>query len=364
VSSLLSFNDPALAKHLLAGIHTFAAQCGLVKIMEVCGTHTMEIGRLGLRPLLPANVTLISGPGCPVCVTPGSVIDAAATCALDKRVTVLTFGDMVRVPGNVTSLAQAKTSGAAVEVVTSPLQCIDIALAAPQRRFLFIAVGFETTIPAVARAVVLATERKIDNLTFLVCHRTVPRALDVLCADPAIGISGFLLPGHVSAILGESVYAPLARQGFPAAITGFEPLDILGGIHAVLAMIATKKPAISNMYPRVVRPEGNIHARELIEEIFEPVDALWRGIGIIPGTGLALRSSYRHLDAVTRWDLRLDDSTMPAGCSCGSVLRGIISPDRCPLFASVCTPESPVGPCMVSSEGSCAAYFKYETWQQ
>jgi hydrogenase expression/formation protein HypD len=364
VSAPVAFADAGLARRLLDSMHKLAARCGQIKIMEVCGTHTMEIGKLGLRPLLPPNVALISGPGCPVCVTPGGVIDAAALCGLQHNLTVLSFGDMVRVPGVKTSLEKEKTRGLKVEVVTSPLQAVSFAQANPSVNYLFIAVGFETTVPVVARAVMLASEQKLDNLTFLVSHRTVPRALDALCADRRIGISGFMLPGHVSAILGEQPYQNLTTLGFPSAITGFESLDILGGLHAVVEMIATKTSKVVNMYPRVVSPEGNPHARRLIETVFEPIDALWRGIGVIPGTGLGLRPAFEKFDATRRFGITLDETGMPDGCSCGDVLRGIITPVQCPLFGAACTPQTPVGPCMVSSEGSCAAYFKYEDWQR
>jgi hydrogenase expression/formation protein HypD len=358
--ALHDFGSPDVARGLLKAIHADARRCGRVKIMEVCGTHTMEIGRLGLRALLPDTVELVSGPGCPVCVTPGAVIDAAARCATGHAATVLTFGDMIRVPGDITSLSDAKAAGGAIEVVTSPLQAVTIAESRPKHPHVFIAVGFETTIPTVARAVTLAAERGVDNLSFLVCHRLVPPALDVLLADEEVGIRAFLLPGHVSAIIGTHAYSPVATAGIPAAITGFEPLDILGGIQAVLSMLVGTPAEVVNRYGRVVRAEGNIRARELIEEVFEPVDALWRGIGVIPRSGLALRQRYARFDATRAPGVAVARESMPKGCGCGDVLKGIIRPDQCPLFAGACTPETPRGPCMVSSEGSCAAYYKYE----
>jgi hydrogenase expression/formation protein HypD len=286
--SLHDFGIPEVARGLLEGIRRHASRCGRVKIMEVCGTHTMEIGRLGLRALLPGNLELVSGPGCPVCVTPGAVIDAAARCATEHGATVLTFGDMIRVPGDRTSLEEAKAGGGSVAVVTSPLQAVRAAEESPGRAHVFVAVGFETTIPTVARAVELAEERGVGNLSFLVCHRLVPPALDVLLGDKELEIAGFMLPGHVSAIIGADAYGAVAAAGIPAAVTGFEPLDILGGIHAVVEMAAEGRGGVRNMYPRVVRPEGNRRARELIDRVFEPVDAAWRGIGTIPGSGLVL----------------------------------------------------------------------------
>ena len=355
------FRDGQLASRLLGRIRAVAAGLPVVKIMEVCGTHTMEIGRQGLRSLLPANIELLSGPGCPVCVTPGSVIDAAAQLAARPHTTVMTFGDMIRVPGTTTSLQAAKAAGASVIVATSPLQILEFASKDSSCQYVFVAVGFETTIPSVAAAVSQVKARGISNASFLVSLRVVPEALDALVADASIGLSGFLLPGHVSAIIGEAPYQRLVKAGLPAAITGFEPLDILSGLLHVLEMIASGIPAVVNAYTRVVHKDGNPQARAMIDAVFEPCDALWRGIGVIPGAGLRLRAEFASLDAEKRFGVTASGGaeTMPAGCSCGEVLRGRMPPDKCPLFGTVCTPDNPVGPCMVSSEGSCAAYHRY-----
>jgi hydrogenase expression/formation protein HypD len=357
--NLALYRDPEIARKLLAGIHKRAEGLGTTRIMEVCGTHTMEIGRLGLRALLPATVELISGPGCPVCVTPGAVIDAAVELALAKNVTILTFGDMIRVPGDAASLQHAKASNGRVAVVSSSLQALQNAAENPSREHVFIAVGFETTLPSTARTVLLARERAIRNLSFLVCHRIVPPALDALIADPDIGIRGFMLPGHVSAIIGEKPYERLTEKNIPSAITGFEPVDILAGIHAIIDMIAHGTAAVRNQYPRVVRPEGNPRALAMIDRVFEIDDALWRGIGTIPRSGMVLRKEYADFDAAKRYDLKPLADTMPKACSCGNVLKGKIHPDECPLFGKKCTPDNPVGPCMVSTEGSCAAYYRF-----
>jgi hydrogenase expression/formation protein HypD len=358
--SLVNFSDPVTAKLLLDKIAKAAATLGRVRIMEVCGTHTMEIGRLGLRGLLPKNIELISGPGCPVCVTPGSYIDAAATIALSSRFRIVTYGDMVRVPGISTSLDEAKSKGAAIDVVTSPLQAIEIAKNKPNEQVVFLAVGFETTAPASAKAIIAAKNDGLKNLSFFISHKIVPPALSVLISDKEIGISGFLLPGHVSAIIGQQPYQFLAQQGLPAAITGFEPLDILSGIFLVCDMLSHKKAAILNAYTRVARTEGNPRALEIVYSVFHVADALWRGIGMLPMSGLSLKNDYREFDATQRFGIPPDaEAEMPEACSCGNVLKGRIRPDECPLFAKTCTPEKPVGPCMVSSEGSCAAYFKY-----
>jgi hydrogenase expression/formation protein HypD len=266
----------------------------------------------------------------------------------------------VRVPGIRTSLDEAKSRGGRVEVVTSPLQTLDIARSNPQEQVVFLTVGFETTTPASAKAIVNAKHDGIKNLSFFVSHKIVPPALSVLVADRALEISGFLLPGHVSAIIGQKPYQLIAEAGLPGVITGFEPLDILSGIFMVCDMLRNKKAAILNAYTRIARPEGNPVARKTVSSVFEIADSLWRGIGMLPMSGLAIKKEYKKFDAVDRFGLALDGAAdMPRACSCGDVLKGRIRPDECLLFAKTCTPETPVGPCMVSSEGSCAAYFKY-----
>ncbi len=353
-----AFNDPTAARSLVGAISSLAKCLPVVRLMEVCGTHTMEIGRLGIRQLLPENVRLISGPGCPVCVTPAEYIDVAADLACSHGVRIATFGDLFRVPGNRRSFAQAKAAGAAVEVVTSPRAALDIARN-HAGQVVFTAVGFETTIPATAAAIKAAAAEGFDNLSFLVAHRLVPPALEALLADPSLRISGFLLPGHVSVIVGARAWGALINSGVPGVITGFEALDILAGICRLLDLLVRKETAIRNEYTRVVLPQGNPAALRLIEEVYEPCDAIWRGIGTIPGSGLRLRPRFAAFDASIRFGLQAPGDAMPEGCSCGNVLKGMIPPEECPLFGTACTPENPVGPCMVSSEGSCAAAFKY-----
>jgi hydrogenase expression/formation protein HypD len=353
------FSDAATAAGLIAAMRTCAERLEAVRIMEVCGTHTMEIGRLGLRKLLPENIELISGPGCPVCVTPASYFDALAGLALEKDVRIAAFGDLFRVPGNRTSLAQAKARGAAIDIVSSPRAALAVAENNAGREIVFTAVGFETTAPATAAAVREAAARKRGNLSFCVAHRLVPPALEALCADPALNVSAFLLPGHVSAVIGEAAYAPLGNRKIPGVVTGFEPLDILAGIVSILEMLSKNSPSIQNLYPRVARKEGNIAARKLIHDIYEPVDAVWRGMGTLPASGLRLRPRWGEWDAERKYGLVIDKDEMPPGCSCGDVLKGLRRPDGCALFGKACTPGHPVGPCMVSSEGSCAAFYKY-----
>jgi hydrogenase expression/formation protein HypD len=361
--NLVDFNDTGAAEKLLEKIRNIAFGVDRIRIMEVCGTHTIEIGRLGLRSLLPSTIELVSGPGCPVCVTPGSYIDSAVELALQKKVRIVTFGDMVRVPGNRASLEEAKAEGAHIEVVTSPLQTLEIARRHPDEEIVFLAVGFETTVPATAKSLLDAKAAKISNISFLVSHRTVPPALAALINDKEIALSGFLLPGHVSAIIGEAPYQFIGRQGLPAVITGFESTDILMGIFHVCSMIAQGSPKVVNAYSRIVKKDGNPLAVRTYEKVFEPADALWRGIGVIPKSGLSIREEYADFDAAKKHGISLDpdaSSDQPDGCSCGGVLKGVIKPLECPLFATACTPRTPVGPCMVSSEGSCAAYYKYE----
>ena len=354
-----AFRDTATAKRLIAAITSRAGGLGTVRIMEVCGTHTMEIGRQGIRQLLPENIELISGPGCPVCVTPAPYFDALAGLALEKNVRVVTFGDLFRVPGNRTSFAQAKAQGAAIDIVTSPLAAVAIAHQDPGRETIFAAVGFETTAPSTAAAVREAASQKCAHLSFLVAHRLVPPALEALLSDPDLRISAFLLPGHVSAIIGEAAYGALVERGIPGAIAGFEPLDILAGILSILDMLADNNPSVKNVYPRVVRKEGNIAAQKLMYETYESCDAAWRGIGTLPASGLKLLPRYADFDAALKYGLSIDAGETVKGCSCGEVLKGLRRPDKCPLFGKSCTPDHPVGPCMVSSEGSCAAYLKY-----
>ncbi len=354
----VAFNDPAAARALVNTIAGLARRLPEVRLMEVCGTHTMEIGRLGIRQLLPDSVRLISGPGCPVCVTPAAYIDAAAELAVSQGVCIATFGDLFRVPGNRRSFAQVKAAGAGIEVVASPRAALDLARKS-SGEVVFTAVGFETTIPATAAAVKAAASEGITNLSFFVAHRLVPPALDVLLADSSLRISGFLLPGHVSAIVGAGAYGTLIRRGVPGVITGFEALDILAGICGLLGLLAGNEVAIKNEYTRVVPEDGNPAARRLMEEVYEPCDAIWRGIGMLPQSGLRLRPEFAAFDASVRYGLKEQGDEMPEGCGCGRVLKGLIPPEECLLFGAACTPENPVGPCMVSSEGSCAAAFKY-----
>jgi hydrogenase expression/formation protein HypD len=352
--------ERAQAAPWLEEIRRLAGSLGReVRIMEVCGTHTVSIRRAGLRSLLPENVRLLSGPGCPVCVTPAGYIDLALSLLDQPDLVVATFGDMLKVPGASGSSLSSRMGSGRLRILYSPAELPALARAGA-RPVVFLGVGFETTAPTVAAAFLQAAREDIRNLYLFAAFKTVPPALRALLADPESRLDGFLLPGHVSAILGLEPYRFLEQPGgLPGAVTGFEPLDLLRGILDLLRQIAAGTHRIENSYPRVVRPRGNPRAREVLAELLEPEDALWRGLGPIPASGLRLRQPFRTLDASARFDLPPVWNSEPPGCGCARVLLGRLEPEACPLFGRSCTPESPIGPCMVSSEGSCAAAFRY-----
>lgn len=360
-----AFRNPQLARDLIAAINRTVEEAGRpLNLMEVCGTHTMSIGRYGFRSVMPAGLTLLSGPGCPVCVTANRDIDRAIALARIPDVTVATFGDMMRVPGSSTTLAAEKAAGRDVRMVYSPIDAVDLAERAPERQVVFIAVGFETTAPAIAATVLEAQARGLANFSVFCAHKTTPPALRAIADDPETKIDGFILPGHVSTITGLAPYRFLVDEfGIPGVVTGFEPVDILTSVELLCRMAARGEARIENAYQRGVSADGNPVARALVDQVFEPCDAVWRGLGTLPSSGLAVRPAFADFDAARRFGEQLDALTEPtrepAGCRCGDVLRGAIAPSACPLFGRACTPEHPVGPCMVSSEGSCAAYFRY-----
>lgn len=325
--------------------------------MEVCGTHTMSIARYGLRQLLPEGIRLISGPGCPVCVTAMADLDRVVALARLPGVTLATFGDLIRVPASRTTLAAERAAGADVRVVYSARDAVQIAAAEPGRQVVFAGIGFETTAPTIAASLLEARALGLTNFSVLSMHKTMPLPLKALLDLGETPISGFLLPGHVSVITGTACYEFLARDyGVAGVVAGFEPRDIL---RALLSLVRQAEPAIGIEYARAVRPEGNIVAQRLLDQVFEPGDADWRGLGVIPGSGLSLRPEYSDADAALRFPLDLEPPLEPAGCRCGEVLRGVTDPAECALFAARCTPEDPVGACMVSSEGACAARYRY-----
>jgi len=355
------YRDAALAKRILEAISMVAAKCKYpLTIMEICGSHTHALSRFGIRELLPEEIRLISGPGCPVCVTSIKDVDASLFLARQPGVIFTTFGDMLRVPGTGrVSLQKLRASGADIRVVSSPLDAIALAGKHIDRVVLFMGIGFETTTPAVAAAIASARKQGIMNLSVFSAHKSVPPAIDALLQDPLLQVDGFLCPGHVSTIIGAYAYKAIPEAGRAAVITGFEPVDILAGILMILEQCHEERYEVAIQYRRGVNPEGNRKARQIMMDVFEETDGYWRGLGNIPMSGLALREAYHDFDARRRFDIPPFDSVEPQDCACGDILRGIRSPEGCPLFGTVCTPLNPVGPCMVSSEGTCSAYFKY-----
>lgn len=357
---LSEFRDPHIAEALANEIADTAKGLKPIRLMEVCGTHTMAIHRYGIRNLLPENITLVSGPGCPVCVTPNEYLDRAIAFAKLQDVTICTFGDMLRVPGSYTSLEAEKAMGADIRIVYSPLDALEIAQDNPQRKIIFLAVGFETTVPTIAAVLHQAREKVVSNFFVTVAHKTMPMALTALVEDGKIGLNGFILPAHVSAIIGSEPYTFLSEKYNQACVvTGFEPLDVLMGILMLVKQIKNSEQKVEIQYSRVVNEKGNIKAQQIIEKVFQPCNAEWRGIGNIPQSGLCLRKEFANFDANTNFEVTVAPAKENPACICGLVLKGLKSPLDCQLFAKVCTPEAPVGACMVSSEGTCAAYFKY-----
>jgi hydrogenase expression/formation protein HypD len=351
------FRDKEIAKGLVEKIREISSHP--IQLMEVCGTHTVSIFRYGIKGVLPEQIKLVSGPGCPVCVTPNADIDLAIALAREKDVILVTFGDMMRVPGSTSSLLKEKARGGDIRIAYSSLDALAIARENRERRVVFLAIGFETTSPTIAVAILRAREEKLRNLFILNSQKRVPPALRLLLQSKQVNIDGLILPGHVSAIIGTKPYQFISEEfGLPAVVTGFEPLDILQGIWMLVKQIEEKRPAIEIQYRRVVHEKGNPLALSKIYEVFEKDQALWRGFGSIAESGYRFREYFKGMDART-FDVEVEGTVEHPECLCGEVLQGIKSPLQCPLFKAVCHPENPIGPCMVSIEGTCATYFKY-----
>jgi len=332
----------------------------VMTFMEICGTHTMSIYQYGIRSLLPENVRLISGPGCPVCVTHNGYIDRAIAYSRLPETIIATFGDMVRVPGSSSSLMEERAKGADIRIVYSPLDAVSIAEKNSGKKVIFLGVGFETTAPTVAGSILAAKAANLSNYFALTSHKTIPRPMEVLSSDPALKINGYICPAHVSAIIGSDAYQPLAEKlGIPCVVTGFEPVDVMQGVTMLASQVASGIGKVENQYSRVVNREGNRKAQAVLAGVFRVCDAEWRGIGLIPGSGLEINEKYAEFDAVKVVPVAVEETKEHQGCHCGEILKGISSPFDCPLFDTECTPESPVGACMVSSEGTCAAAYKY-----
>ncbi|MFZ5651854.1 MAG: hydrogenase formation protein HypD [Bacillota bacterium] len=351
------FRDPELAVRILERVWEKAHN---VALMEVCGTHTVAISQTGIRGLLEGKVDFRSGPGCPVCVTDTGDIDGMISCAGIPGVILTTFGDMMRVPGSRTSLEQERAGGADVRVVYSPLDAVRTARENPGREVVFLGVGFETTAPVVALALEQAEALGLSNFSIYAAHKLTPPAVDALLGERGVAVKGFICPGHVSAVIGRQGWEFIGEKyGIPAVIAGFDPVDILGALETLLSMIESGESRVANGYPRAVGECGNVRALSLMKKYFTESGAGWRGIGYIPASGLCLRGEYAGYDAARKFQISVSPASPPPGCACGDVLKGKLTPPECSLFGISCTPEGPVGPCMVSGEGACAAYYKY-----
>ncbi len=354
------YRDAALVRTLADAIGRVVTQPWT--IMEICGGQTHAIVKFGLDELLPKNITLVHGPGCPVCVTSADLIDAAVDLTLKHGVILCSFGDMLRVPGNGLDLLTAKARGGDVRIVYSPLDAVHLARENPARQVVFFAVGFETTAPANALAVLQAERERVGNFSILTSHVLVPPAMRAILGSPDNLVQGFLAAGHVCTVMGIQEYGPIAREfGAPIIITGFEPVDILEGILRCVQQLEAGRSEVENAYARAVRPGGNVHARQVVEQVFEISDRDWRGLGVIPRSGLAVRPAYAAYDAARRFPLAARCASCATGCISGEIMRGVKKPHDCPAFATRCTPEHPLGAPMVSSEGACAAYYRYRS---
>jgi hydrogenase expression/formation protein HypD len=352
------FRDPDLAATLVERIRRLSTRPA--RLMEFCGTHTVAIFKHGIRQLLPPRIEMLSGPGCPVCVTANSDLDWAIALAREPDVTLVTFGDMVRVPGSRGSLEQAKADGGDVRLVYSPLDALAIARESPERQVVFLGIGFETTAPTIAATVVQAEEEGIGNFSVLALHKLTPPAMKAILDSGESCLDGVIGPGHVTTVIGSRAWEFVPQDyGLSCVVAGFEPLDVLQAIYTLIGRIESGDPHVDNAYSRSVRPEGNPVALEYMQRVFEVCAADWRGIGSIPDSGLTLKSEFRPFDARVRFEVDPGPPEEPAGCRCGDVIRGAARPWDCPLYRVVCTPQHPVGPCMVSSEGTCAAYYLY-----
>ena len=355
------FRDLSLVQEIVRRMQQLGPQPAT--IMEVCGTHTMAVARFGLKALLPPQVKLLSGPGCPVCVTASEDLDAFLALGKMPRTILTSFGDMLRVPGTETSLERERAEGVEVRLVYAPLDAVDLAKENPGKQVIFFAVGFETTMPATALALKAAAAENLDNFSVFCVHKTMPAALHALLTGGAVKISGLLLPGHVTTIIGAAAYNFIPQEfHIPGAVAGFEPLDVLLGIDSILRQLHEGTAFVDNVYPRAVKVSPNPRAQELLREVFAPTAATWRGLGMIPESGVKIRDKYTSFDARARFPEVLAQlpPPRPSPCQCGEVLRGTLPPQDCRQFAQTCTPSHPLGPCMVSNEGACAAVYRYE----
>ncbi|MBN1693542.1 MAG: hydrogenase formation protein HypD [Dehalococcoidales bacterium] len=352
------YRDPELGKKLLDRIHKRSRKH--TRLMEFCGGHTVAIFKHGLRQLLPQNIEMLSGPGCPVCVTAAADLDKAIALGKLPDVIITSFGDMVRVPGSYSSLQKAKADGAEIRIVYSTQDALEIARDNPEKSVVFIGIGFETTAPTVAASILQAEQENIKNYYVLSLHKVCPPIMKAILDLGEVRLNGIICPGHVSVVIGSRPYQFLADDyRIACAVSGFEPVDILLAVDRLVEQIERDKPDVEIAYRRGVKEEGNIPALRLMDTVFEAGEANWRGIGVVPDSGLNIKKKYERFDVEKRFEIKTPPASEPKGCICGAVLRGVSTPLDCKLFRVKCTPESPVGPCMVSSEGSCATYYQY-----
>lgn len=354
---LLEYRNREIANSLLEKIKNKSTRN--IRIMEVCGGHTMAIRKYGIQNLLPDTIQLLSGPGCPVCVTEQLFIDKAIALSEYQDVIITTYGDLIRVPGSESSLDREKAKGLDIRIVHSTLESLQIAEENPSKKIVFLGIGFETTTPSTAIAVLKAKEKNLDNFFILSAHKTMPNAMAALI-ESGSKIDGYIGPGHVSTIAGSKIYDSLVKNHkLSIAISGFEPVDILQSIYLLICQLEENNPGVQIQYKRAVTYEGNLKAQQIVQQVFHPSDDYWRGIGSIPGSGMSLNESFIQFNAERAFQLKVHASPEPKGCLCGNILRGVNIPTDCKLFGKKCVPENPVGACMVSSEGTCAAYYRY-----
>lgn len=354
---MTEFRDGHLAEKISRALHRESREN--IRIMEFCGGHTITLLKYGIPDLLPENIEMVSGPGCPVCVTSRGEIDAAIRLSKNPDVILASFGDMIRVPGSEMSLRQSKAEGADVRIVYSPDDAVKLAGENPDKKVVFFAVGFETTAPVTASSIKMAESKKIDNYFLLCAHKTTPGVLQALLAEE-VRLDAFICPGHVTAITGTAMYHPLTEAGKACVVSGFEPLDILSSILKIVRQVNNKTAKTEIEYSRVATHEGNGHARKIMNEVFSPVDTTWRGIGLIPRSGFKPDNDYQRFDACVEFGLTIEtDEKETKGCICDKILRGLKRPTDCKLFKTVCHPEEPVGACMVSDEGTCSVYYRF-----
>ncbi len=352
------YRNPELAQKLIESIHRSSTKP--VKLMEFCGGHTVSIFKHGIRQLLPKTIEMLSGPGCPICVTATADLDKTIALAHLPGVIITTFGDMIRVPGSYSSLQQAKAEGCDIRIVYSVQDALYIARDNPDRPVIFIGIGFETTAPTIAAAILEAGQIGVKNFYVQSLHKLCPPVMKAILDLGEVRLNGIICPGHVSAVIGSAPYRFIAEDyKIACVVSGFEPVDILLCVAMLVHQIESGQPAVEIAYRRGVKPEGNQQALKLMDTVFEPGAADWRGMGVVPASGLKLRKEYQQFDAGLNFSIHPEPSIEPKGCLCGSVLRGVVAPPECPLFRQVCTPEHPVGPCMVSAEGSCSTYYQY-----